>query len=222
MKHLFLIVLIALGYNVLSAQKVYLNVGRNFTTYDYTNSELNANSNIESSIGASYEMGYIANSVLGYKVDVAAGLTLDQYNASGGNMVYNYSWNTNYLGLQGVLKYNILESRRYSPVAINANAGVNFNHIISGKQKINGQTFDLTAEDLFNGLFFKHTIGLEVQYYLTNWRNDVAIAIGYNFIKNYGLSRLDSLRFISKETSGDENLNFNNRQLQFGILISIR
>ena len=207
MKHLFLTVLIALGHNVLSAQEVYLNVGRNFTTYDYTNSQLNDNSNLESSSGASYEMGYIANSVLGDKVDIAAGLTLDQYNATGGNMVNNYSWNTNYLGLQGVLKYNILESSRYSPVAINANAGVNFNHIISGEQKINGQTFDLTAEEEFNGLFFKHTIGLEVQYYITS---DVAIGIGYNFIKNYGLS------------SGDENLNFNNRQLQFGILMSTK
>ena len=122
-------------------------------------------------------------------------------------MVNNYSWNTNYLGLQGVLKYNILESSRNSPVAINANAGVNFNHIISGEQKINGQTFDLTAEEEFNGLFVKHTIGLEVQYYITS---DVAIGIGYNFIKNYGLS------------SGDENLNFNNRQLQFGILMSTK
>ena len=207
MKHLFLTVLIALGHNVLSAQEVYLNVGRNFTTYDYTNSQLNDNSNLESSSGASYEMGYIANSVLGDKVDIAAGLTLDQYNATGGNMVNNYSWNTNYLGLQGVLKYNILESSRNSPVAINANAGVNFNHIISGEQKINGQTFDLTAEEEFNGLFVKHTIGLEVQYYITS---DVAIGIGYNFIKNYGLS------------SGDENLNFNNRQLQLGILMSTK
>ena len=207
MKHLFLTVLIALGHNVLSAQEVYLNVGRNFTTYDYTNSQLNDNSNLESSSGASYEMGYIANSVLGDKVDIAAGLTLDQYNATGGNMANNYSWNTNYLGLQGVLKYNILESSRNSPVAINANAGVNFNHIISGEQKINGQTFDLTAEEEFNGLFVKHTIGLEVQYYITS---DVAIGIGYNFIKNYGLS------------SGDENLNFNNRQLQFGILMSTK
>ena len=203
MKHLFLTVLIALGHNVLSAQEVYLNVGRNFTTYDYTNSQLNDNSNLESSSGASYEMGYIANSVLGDKVDIAAGLTLDQYNATGGNMVNNYSWNANYLGLQSVLKYNILDC----PVAINANAGVNFNHIISGEQKINGQTFDLTAEEEFNGLFVKHTIGLEVQYYITS---DVAIGIGYNFIKNYGLS------------SGDENLNFNNRQLQFGILMSTK
>jgi hypothetical protein len=203
MKHLFLTVLIALGYNVLSAQVVYLNIGRNFTTYDYTDSQLNDNSNLESSSGGSYEMGYIANSVLGDKVDIAAGLTLDQYNATGGNMVNNYSWNANYLGLQSVLKYNILDC----PVAINANAGVNFNHIISGEQKINGQTFDLKAEEEFKGLFVKYTIGLEVQYYLIN---DVAIAIGYNFIKNYGLS------------SGDENLNFNNRQLQFSIFISTK
>ena len=203
MKHLFSIALIVLALNFSSAQEVYLNVGRNFTTYDYTNSQGDSNPNVESSSGASYEVGYIFS--LGDKFGIAAGLTLDQFNATGGNMVNNYSWDTSYLGLQGVAKYKVLEANR-SPISLNLNAGINFNHIIGGEQKINGQTFKLTDEDEFKGLFFKPIIGLDVQYFLLD---NIAIGIGYHYSKNFGLS------------SGEQDLNFNNSQLQFGILMSL-
>ena len=203
MKHLFSIALIVFALNFSSAQEVYLNVGRNFTTYDYTNSQGDSNPNVESSSGASYEVGYIFP--MGDKFGIAAGLTLDQFNATGGNMVNNYSWDTNYLGLQGVAKYKVLEGGR-SPISLNLNAGINFNHIIGGEQKINGQTFKLTDEDEFKGLFFKPIVGLDVQYFLLD---NIAIGIGYHYSKNFGLS------------SGEQDLNFNNSQLQFGILMSL-
>jgi hypothetical protein len=205
MKQLFSIALIALGLNAIWAQKVFLNNGINFTTYDYNNSQSENNPDIESSSGSSYEIGYTIISALGKKVDIAAAMTLDQYNATGGNMVNNYSWNTNYLGLQGVLKYKLIEVSNRSKFSININAGINFNHIIEGEQKINGQTFKLTDQEEFNGLFIKHIVGLQVKYHLMDY---IAIGISYNFSKNYGLS------------GGDENLNFNNRQLQFGITIN--
>ena len=203
MKQLISITLIVFALNFSSAQEVYLNVGRNFTTYDYTNSQGEDNPNIESSSGASYEVGYIFP--MGDKFGIAAGITLDQFNATGGNLVNNYSWNTNYLGLQGMAKYKVLEANR-SPISVNLNAGINFNHIVSGEQKINGQTFKLTSEEEFKGLFFKPIVGLDVQYFLLD---DIAIGIGYHYSKNFGLS------------SGEEDLNFNNSQLQFGILMSL-
>ena len=203
MKHLFSIAIIVFALNFSSAQEVYLNVGRNFTTYDYTNSQGDSNPNVESSSGASYEVGYIFP--MGDKFGIAAGLTLDQFNATGGNMVNNYSWDTNYLGLQGVAKYKVLEASR-SPISLNLNAGINFNHIVGGEQKINGQTFKLTDEDEFKGLFFKPIIGLDVQYFLLD---NIAIGIGYHYSKNFGLS------------SGEQDLNFNNSQLQFGVLMSL-
>jgi hypothetical protein len=203
MKQLLSIALIVFALNFSTAQEVYLNVGRNFTTYDYTNSQGEENPNIEFSSGASYEVGYIFP--MGDKFGIAAGLTLDQYNATGGNFVNNYSWDTNYLGLQGMARYTVVDADR-APFAVNLKAGINFNHIISGEQKINGQTFKLTGEDEFKGLFIKPVFGLDVQYFLLD---DIAISMGYNFSKNFGLS------------SGDEKLNFNNSQLQFGILMSL-
>ena len=113
------------------------------------------------------------------------------------------SWNTNYLGLQGVAKYKVLDTDP-SPISVNLTAGINFNHIVSGEQKINGQTFNLTDEEEFKGIFFKPMIGVDVQYFLLD---NMAVCFGYRYSKNFGLS------------SGDEDLNFNIRQLQFAISI---
>ena len=203
MKHLFSIAIIVFALNFSSAQEVYLNVGRNFTTYDYTNSQGASNPNIESSSGASYEVGYIFS--LGNKLGIAAGITLDQYNATGGDMVNNYSWDTNYFGFQGLARYSVLGSSR-SSLSINIKGGANVNHIISGEQKIHGQTFKLTDEDEFKGLFFKPLVGFDMQYFLLD---EIAISIGYTYSKNFGLN------------SGEQDLNFNNSQLQFGILMSL-
>jgi len=203
MKKLISITLIVFALNFSSAQEVYLNVGRNFTTYDYTNSQGENNPNVEPSNGAFYEVGYVFP--VGDKFGIATGIALDQFNATGGNLVNNYSWNTNYLGLQGVAKYKVLDADR-SPISVNLSAGINFNHIVSGEQKINGQTFNLTDEKEFKGVFFKPMIGVDVQYFLLD---NMAVCFGYRFSKNFGLS------------SGDEDLNFNNRQLQFGISISL-
>ena len=55
-------------------------------------------------------------------------------------------------------------------------------------------------------LFIEPIDHYDVQYFLLD---DIAIGIGYHYSKNFGLS------------SGEEDLNFNNSQLQFGILMSL-
>jgi len=202
MKHLLSCMLIVLALNFTYSQEAYFSMGRNFTTYDYTNSEGNSNDNVKGSSGAAYELGYVFS--LGDKLGLAAGLTLNEFNATGGNQVNNYSWETNYLGVQGILKYAILDN--LSGFGLNINGGVNLNHIVNGKQKINGQTFDLTAEDEFKGLFVQPIIGLDAKYQINS---DFAIGLGYHFSKNFGLS------------SSDEKLNFNNSQLQFNLVMSL-
>ena len=59
MKQILSITLIVFAFNFSLGQEVYLNVGRNFTTYDYTNTQGDENPNLESSSGNFYEVGYI-------------------------------------------------------------------------------------------------------------------------------------------------------------------
>jgi len=206
MKQILSITLIVFAFNFSLGQEVYLNVGRNFTTYDYTNTLGGENPNIESSSGNFYEVGYIFP--IDYKFKFSTSLTLDQFNATGGNLVNNYSWETDYIGLQGMVRYNLLEFRQgrynFSPFSVIIKAGMNFNHIIDGIQKINGQTFKLSNENEFKGVFIKPVVGLDLQFLFSN---NIAINLGYNLSKN--------LSFSSKE-----RLNFNNQQLQFGVLMS--
>ena len=203
MKHLLSCMLIVLALNFTYSQEAYFSMGRNFTTYDYTNSEGNSNDNIEGSSGAAYELGYVFS--LGDKLGLAAGLTLNEFNATGGNQVNNYSWETNYLGVQGILKYAILDN--LSGFGLNVNGGVNFNHIVNGKQKINGQTFDLTDNDEFKGLFVQPIIGLDAKYQISE---TFALGLGYHYSKNFGLTN-----------NTPQKLNFNNSQLQFNLVMSL-
>ena len=158
MKHFLSCMLIVLVLNFTYSQEAYFSMGRNFTTFDYTNSEGNSNDNIEGSSGAAYELGYVF--YLGDKLGLAAGLTLNEFNATGGNQANSYEWNTNYLGVQGILKYEIIGGSQ-SDFGLNVNGGINLNHIVNGKQKINGQTFELACEDEFKGLFAQPIIGLD-------------------------------------------------------------
>ena len=214
MKHTLSCLIIIAAFNFSFGQEAYFSMGHNFTTYDYTNSEGESNDNIEGSSGSAYELGYVFS--LGEKLGLATGLTLNEFNATGGTMVSNYSWKTNYLGFQGVVKYAVFgesQANRSSWVSrrtgfgLNFNAGANVNHIINGQQKINGQTFDLTNEVEFKGVFVQPLLGLDARYYILNV---LALGVGYHYSKSFGLTN-----------STPQKLNFNNSQLQFNIIMSL-
>jgi hypothetical protein len=214
MKSLFTFIFIITALQFSFGQEAYFSTGRNFTTYDYTNSQGESNDNVKSSSGAFYELGLSFD--VADKLQIATGITLNEFNATGGNYVNNYSWNTNYLGIKGLAKYAMFSSsgskiggNSYTTgdYAFYFNLGVNVSHIIDGKQKINGETFDLISNDEFKGLFVQPIIGLDAKYYITN---TIAFGLGYNYSKSYGITN-----------STPQKLNFNNSQLQFNLLMSL-
>jgi opacity protein-like surface antigen len=178
------LLLLGVFYSV-SAQDAYFSFGRNFTAYDYVDSSGASNSNIKGGTGSSYEIGVILKPY--DNIGVAFGVTLNEFNATGGTLVDNYTWDTNYLGLQGVLKYRILggsgrRSNRNEGLSMYLNAGVNFNSLINGQQKINGQTFDLTQSSEFNGFFMQPLVGFDLSYSITD---NISFGLGYHFSKNF-------------------------------------
>lgn len=213
MKYTITIIMIIASVSFMEAQDAYFNVGRNFTNYDYTNSLGESNSNVTGSSGMSYEIGFLFNPY--NNIGIALGVTLNEYNATGGTRVDNYSWNTNYLGIQGLLKYKIIgqknrcshRSGRSECFSLSIDAGVNFNHLINGQQKINGKTYNLLDNNEFNGFFLQPLIGLDLNYLVND---TISFGIGYYFSKNY-------------RTSGgsDEKLIINNNQLKFNLIMSL-
>ncbi|WP_335974151.1 hypothetical protein [Gaetbulibacter jejuensis] len=205
MKQQLLFITLLLFTVNLSAQDAFLSMGRNFTTYDFENSEGLSNDKIEGGSGAFYEAGVafdLDNWIKG--LSYAPSITLNQYNASGGDLASAYRWETNYLGLNNTLKLNVLNNSDYIDLSIKM--GIGLATIINGQQSINGLTYDLTENDEFKGLWIQPHGGFDIIYFAAS---DIGIGAGYTFTKAFG----------GKDDG--QSLSFNNSQLQFLIKINL-
>ena len=117
----------------------------------------------------------------------------------------SYSWNTQYLGVQGGFTYSIFDRKDFD---ILPKFGLNMGTIISGKQTINGTYYDLTKEKEFSGLLITPSLGVQVKY---NLSASGFISLGYSYCKGFNLSN-----------STDQKLSFNTNQLQFGVHYAIK
>ena len=198
------------------SQSLVFKTGLNFTDYDYKNSKNITNSNIDSSTGSFYEIGYIFEirtgnfrkrarcSLCVSELNYTSSLSLNQYNAKGGNNIDQYSWDTNYIGWNNYINYSFLSQKQFLDISIKGGLGIAT--IINGKQQMGGQIFDLKYNREFNGLWIYPTIGLNIRYDLFN---QTYLSLGYDFTKLFSLNK------------NSESLSFNNKQLGFGILINI-
>ena len=97
------------------SQEIFFKAGKNFTNYNYRNSSGTSVSGLSGSSGSNYELGYehfldgFTSSLEGvYSYTIS--LTLNQFNAKGGNFNNTYVWNTNYIGIQNMFYASILKS----------------------------------------------------------------------------------------------------------------
>ena len=202
-KLIFLSLLLTIG-NIYS-QDLNITTGTNFTKYNYTNSSGEENPNLNSSSGSFFEVSYSVpfNNTNNFKY--VLGVTLNQFNATGGDFLNNYSWDTNYLGIMSGVKYKV--TRPGNNIQVDFKGGFNLNKIIDGQQKINGQTFDLTQEKEFSSVGIQPFIGFETAFFVSNY---VGITMGYSVSKN-----------LSVSNGSPEDLSFNNSRIEFGIIIEI-
>lgn len=211
MKKLITLFIILFSYS-LNSQTAFFSTGLNSTSYDYKNTMGNSNDNVQSSSGSFYEIGYSfplemsrrTRSLGRYsRLHFKTALSLNEYNATGGNTIDNYQWDSKYLGLRTDLEYYFLGA---DLVAVSVDGGLGFEFLLNGKQKIGGSTYNLKDSDEFNGLYLTPRIGLNVS---VNISEEVSLITGYSFSKA-----------ISSK-SGDESVSFNNSQLKFGIIIQV-
>jgi hypothetical protein len=193
---LFIVMLFFIAFsNTSNAQGYYFNFGQNFTKYDYKNSQGQRNSNLKSDNGITVDFGYQWIISDNEKWHYKAGLSFQQFNAKGQNDTFNYSWVTNYLGIQNGVSYDVYTSSD-DDFVINLNTGFTASKIIKGEQLINNSSYDLTKENEFKGLFLQPHLGVENEIKL----NDFAVlGLGYRFSKA-----------IRSSTPESESLNFIN------------
>ena len=205
MKKIILTPLLLLFTIQFNAQDLELIVGRNFTTYDYTNSEGASNPNLDGASGSYIEVSYNVPFNRNQDFYYSLGLALNQFNATGGDYASSYSWDTNYLGVKSGLKYYFTPRSSFVKAAVKTGFGINT--IINGQQKINGATFDLTQEDEFTAVSVQPYLGVELKYEVSS---GILLGVGYNYSKSFGVANGDA-----------EKLNFNNSRFEFGILVPV-
>jgi hypothetical protein len=174
------------------SQEMYLHIGENFTTYNYKNSNGATNSNIKSSSGKAYELGYEYD--LNDKFSYLGSLTWNQYNAKGSNGASLYSWNTNYFGVQNAISYTILKTQ--NEFEINLKAGLNASTIVNGHQLLNNSYYNLKHYEEFKGILFQPLIGMQLQYTVADY---LILSLNYNFSKSIPKKGLESLSFSTNQ-----------------------
>lgn len=137
------------------------------------------------------------------------GISLNDYNAIGGNAANSYRWDTQYLGLHGGLLYNFYSFTTTSKNKIDflVKTRLNASTIIYGKQEVNGVYYDLIHENEFSGILLESSIALMAKYAIPSFG---ALSLGYSFGQSINVSN-----------SSKERISFSTNQLQLGIHFNI-
>ena len=198
----YLLLLVLFSGCFLQAQELFFFNGKNFTKYDYKNSFGNTNSNLRSGEGSFYQLGldFKLNKATD-KLSYAVSVVYNQFNAEGGTSTANYSWKTNYLGIQNVLNYTLFQNSK--SFKVKTKLGVATSTIIKGEQYINNVVFDITKNEEFKGITIQPNVGVDFQYAINP---NIRISAGYEFSKAFNVSN-----------SSSEELSFTNNQIHFGL-----
>ena len=182
----------------LSAQNVFFETGMNFTSYAYADNDGNSNDNIEPGTGVYVRAGLGS---IGYRSSFSYGISLNQFNATGGNGFDLYDWKVTHLGAFAQWNRYFNDDKTFG-----FSAAFEFSTMVSGKQVLGESSFKLSEYDEFKGLWVSPRFGLNYQVISSN---SVLLALGYNF--QIGLNI----------TGGaTESLSFNTHQL--GIKLNIQ
>lgn len=194
-----LLLFLLLNYSTFS-QGVFLNLGKNFTSFSYKDkSEFSEKLDING-VGDAFELGYMDE--LKYKnfkgLKYTSSITINDYNGIAVSTINNLEYKTSYLGVQSTIDYQFYESFCFF---LSVKAGLNLSTIIRGKQTINDDTYNLVGNREFTGLFIQPVLGIYAKYYISK---NAYLSTGLNLGKGIKLG------------NNANDFSINNTQIQFG------
>lgn len=205
---IYLLPILLLASLNLFSQEIYFTTGKNYTKYNYKDANLQSNANLQSGTGNFYEVGL--NKPLGInKVSYELGVSLNDYNAIGGNSANYYRWDTQYLGIHTGLSYSLLTNKNKpkKDFDVLVGTGLNVSTLIYGKQEINGLYYDLMDQKEFSGIILESSVGLAAKYAFSSYGS---LSLGYNFCQSVNITN-----------TSKEKLSFTTNQLELGVYFNI-
>jgi len=197
MKKLMLLVFLLVSMQG-KAQDFFFKTGVNHTTYKFKDAAGIPMDELLPGVGSSYQAGF-GLPLYDYWLRYEVGVTVDSYNASGGDAGNAYGWNSTFGGLRNSVGFFPLDGDL--TLGIVGNFGIS--RIISGAQTINDAQYSLQDHPEFRGVMMQPGLGLSVSY---NILNNGYLTFDYDYSK--------TLRI---KNNLPEKLSFNTHRILFGV-----
>jgi len=162
MRIILLFPLLILATLSIKGQQISLEVGKNISSFKYSNSLGENLENLQSTNNTFMNLGY-RRSIFSQRLFLNANALFNTYGATGSNRILDnyYEWNASYLGLGISVEYELIEAGDF---IFSLKAGASAEFLIQGTQTINNQVFNLSGEDDFDSSIYFFRGGLNVQY----------------------------------------------------------
>ncbi|AMQ57087.1 hypothetical protein [Algoriphagus sanaruensis] len=188
-----------LGLTIKSySQEIFFRTGLNHTSYNFKDQYGLKITGLLPGVGSSYGLGIgvpFAQEWLKYEF----GLTVNSFDATGGDVNNNYSWNTTYGGLTNTVAFYPTSGELSVGILATASAM----GMINGTQVINNSRYELRKNPEFSGLLVQPGLGVSVLY---NIFNQGYISLQYDYSLAFRLGR-----------KTEETLSYLNNRILFGI-----
>lgn len=214
---LFIFSLLVFGTHA-HGQDLFFKAGRNSTNYDYKNSLGQQVIDLSRDTGSSYEIGLGFPIYLGknnkpensdehdrrIRLHNQVSFAVNQYNVNGGDLINNYSYETNFGGFND----QIALVAHLGNLEVGVSGIIGVHRLMSGTQVINSKRYELKEFQEFQGEFLQTGWGASVSYPLVK---SVFLSASYQQTK----SRRPKMQDL-------EHVNFNSNTLLFGIHFNLK
>jgi hypothetical protein len=215
MKKIFFLIILSVFTLIINGQQVFLEIGKNNSSFDYHNSDGKTLDNLNGSSHVFMQMGYHTASKV-QRMNYSLGLSYNGYGARGSDETTGnyFDWDVNYLGLDLGIDYEFYKKRfaynSMSDLAVYVKASVTPELLVSGTQTINSKVFNLVGEEQFKYPLIFVRGGCGVSYTITR-----VLTVYFEYMGGKGFP----LKFGDSDDA--EKLRINGHNFSVGLLVDL-
>ena len=144
------------------AQEIFIELGKVNSSFEFTNSQGMELENLQSTTNNYAGIGF-KHSIFTEKLDVALGVNYNSYGATGSDITLNnyFEWEVDYIGVNLNFDYDVAIVKEF---AFFIKAGISYEFLATGTQRINNQTFSLVGLEEFDNNVFFYRLGAGISY----------------------------------------------------------